>query len=46
MSEPSYLEEYCNMCDAAISDFITAFGREPSEDELEEEIEALLDRYR
>ena len=46
MSEPSYLEEYCNMRDHAISDFVIAYGRDPTDEEIEEEIEALMDRYR
>jgi hypothetical protein len=46
MSELSYLEEYCNISDQAYSDFVTAIGREPTEDELEYEVESLMDRYR
>jgi len=46
MSEPSYLEEYANMRDAAYSDFITAYNREPTEEEVEDEVEYLIDKYR
>lgn len=46
MSEPSYWEEYANMVDSAIESFKIAYGREPTEEEVEEEVEALIDRYR
>ncbi len=35
-----------NINDQAYSDFVTAMGREPTEDELDYEVESLMDRYR
>jgi len=32
--------------DQAYSDFVMAYGRDPTEDELEYEVESLMDRYR
>lgn len=46
MSEPIYLEEYVNIRDAAYSDFVMCYNREPTEEELEDELESLMDRYR
>ncbi len=46
MSEPSYAEERANMRDIAYHDFTIAYGREPTEEEVEYELEALMDRYR
>lgn len=46
MSEICYLEEYANLVDTAYEEFKIAYDREPTEEELEHEIEALKDRYR
>lgn len=35
-----------NIIDEAYTMFVTVYGRDPTEDELEYEVQALLDRYR
>jgi hypothetical protein len=46
MSEPSYLECMANLRDAAYDMAKTYYEREPTEEEIEEEMEYLVDRYR
>lgn len=46
MSEPCYGEEYANMLDAAYEQAKMYYEREPTVEEIDEELEALMDRYR
>jgi hypothetical protein len=45
MSDPCYEEEHANLRDRAYYDCILYYGREPTEDELQEHIEGLEDEY-